>query len=133
VLFYYCNDDDDDDDDNDDDGDDYDDDDNDDDDNDDDDYDDDDNINDFEYSDDDYNHHDHYRFIIFLLQQRLSVPSSSFFPSVLIHLTLVSMLPCYVFSMGKLFGADPETFYGLAGVGDAFGTCLGPLSRNRWI
>jgi glycerol-3-phosphate dehydrogenase len=34
-------------------------------------------------------------------------------------------------SMGKLFGADPETFWGLAGVGDTFGTCFGPLSRNR--
>jgi glycerol-3-phosphate dehydrogenase (NAD+) len=33
--------------------------------------------------------------------------------------------------MGKLFGAEPETFFGLAGVGDTFGTCLGPLSRNR--
>lgn len=33
--------------------------------------------------------------------------------------------------MGKLFGADQETFFGLAGVGDTFGTCLGPLSRNR--
>lgn len=33
--------------------------------------------------------------------------------------------------MGKLFGADQETFNGLAGVGDTFGTCLGPLSRNR--
>eukprot|EP01041_Mallomonas_annulata_P012801 gene12801-26988_t len=32
--------------------------------------------------------------------------------------------------MGKLFGADQETFAGLAGVGDTFGTCLGPLSRN---
>jgi glycerol-3-phosphate dehydrogenase (NAD+) len=35
-------------------------------------------------------------------------------------------------SMGKLFGADQETFVGLAGVGDTFGTCLGPLSRNRY-
>ncbi|RYH03692.1 NAD(P)-dependent glycerol-3-phosphate dehydrogenase [archaeon] len=34
-------------------------------------------------------------------------------------------------SMGKLFGADQETFNGLAGVGDTFGTCFGPLSRNR--
>lgn len=36
-------------------------------------------------------------------------------------------------SMGKLFGADQETFFGLAGVGDTFGTCLGPLSRNRKV
>ena len=35
--------------------------------------------------------------------------------------------------MGKLFGADQETFNGLAGVGDTFGTCLGPLSRNRFV
>ena len=35
--------------------------------------------------------------------------------------------------MGKLFGADQETFNGLAGVGDTFGTCLGPLSRNRCV
>lgn len=34
-------------------------------------------------------------------------------------------------SMGKLFDANPETFWGLAGVGDTFGTCFGPLSRNR--
>lgn len=33
--------------------------------------------------------------------------------------------------VGVLFGADLETFSGLAGVGDTFGTCLGPLSRNR--
>lgn len=33
--------------------------------------------------------------------------------------------------MGKLFGADPQTFIGLAGVGDTFATCFGPLSRNR--
>lgn len=36
-------------------------------------------------------------------------------------------------SMGRLFGANPETFWGLAGVGDTFGTCLGPLSRNRRV
>lgn len=36
-------------------------------------------------------------------------------------------------NMGKLFGADQETFNGLAGVGDTFGTCLGPLSRNRRV
>lgn len=35
--------------------------------------------------------------------------------------------------MGILFGADQETFAGLAGVGDTFGTCLGPLSRNRQV
>lgn len=36
-------------------------------------------------------------------------------------------------SIGRMFGADQETFYGLAGVGDTFGTCLGPLSRNRKV
>jgi glycerol-3-phosphate dehydrogenase len=36
-------------------------------------------------------------------------------------------------SMGVLFGAEQETFEGLAGVGDTFGTCLGPLSRNRKV
>lgn len=35
--------------------------------------------------------------------------------------------------MGVLLGADQETFAGLAGVGDTFGTCLGPLSRNRQV
>jgi glycerol-3-phosphate dehydrogenase (NAD+) len=35
--------------------------------------------------------------------------------------------------MGSLFGAEQETFMGLAGVGDTFGTCLGPLSRNRQV
>ena len=35
--------------------------------------------------------------------------------------------------MGALFGANIETFTGLAGVGDTFGTCLGPLSRNRYV
>lgn len=35
--------------------------------------------------------------------------------------------------MGTLFGAEEETFGGLAGVGDTFGTCLGPLSRNRQV
>ena len=28
-------------------------------------------------------------------------------------------------------GASPETLTGLTGVGDTFGTCFGPLSRNR--
>lgn len=35
--------------------------------------------------------------------------------------------------MGVIFGGRQETFYGLAGIGDAFGTCLGPLSRNRQV
>jgi glycerol-3-phosphate dehydrogenase (NAD(P)+) len=32
---------------------------------------------------------------------------------------------------GETLGAKPETFYGLAGVGDLVVTCLGPQSRNR--
>lgn len=28
-------------------------------------------------------------------------------------------------------GAHPSTLTGLSGVGDTFGTCFGPLSRNR--
>jgi glycerol-3-phosphate dehydrogenase (NAD(P)+) len=32
---------------------------------------------------------------------------------------------------GKALGAKPETFYGLAGVGDLVVTCFGPQSRNR--
>jgi glycerol-3-phosphate dehydrogenase (NAD(P)+) len=32
---------------------------------------------------------------------------------------------------GAVLGAKPETFYGLAGVGDLVVTCLGPQSRNR--
>ena len=32
---------------------------------------------------------------------------------------------------GIALGAKPETFYGLAGVGDLVVTCLGPQSRNR--
>lgn len=36
-------------------------------------------------------------------------------------------------SVGKLFGAKAETFHGLAGVGDTFGTCLSPFSRNRRV
>jgi glycerol-3-phosphate dehydrogenase (NAD(P)+) len=33
--------------------------------------------------------------------------------------------------LGVALGAKPETFYGLAGVGDLVVTCLGPQSRNR--
>jgi glycerol-3-phosphate dehydrogenase (NAD(P)+) len=32
---------------------------------------------------------------------------------------------------GLALGAEPETFYGLAGIGDLVVTCLGPQSRNR--
>lgn len=33
--------------------------------------------------------------------------------------------------LGSTFGAKPSTVAGLSGVGDTFGTCFGPLSRNR--
>ncbi len=35
--------------------------------------------------------------------------------------------------LGTAMGARPETFYGLAGVGDLVLTCTGPLSRNRMV
>mmetsp|Transcript_5120 Transcript_5120/g.7205 ORF Transcript_5120/g.7205 Transcript_5120/m.7205 type:complete len:439 (+) Transcript_5120:308-1624(+) len=33
--------------------------------------------------------------------------------------------------LGLFFGAHPSTIAGLSGAGDTFGTCFGPLSRNR--
>lgn len=33
--------------------------------------------------------------------------------------------------LGPTLGARPSTIAGLSGVGDTFGTCFGPLSRNR--
>jgi len=33
--------------------------------------------------------------------------------------------------LGRSLGARPSTIAGLSGVGDTFGTCFGPLSRNR--
>ncbi len=33
--------------------------------------------------------------------------------------------------LGVKLGADPQTFLGLAGVGDLLATCMSPLSRNR--
>jgi len=33
--------------------------------------------------------------------------------------------------LGVMLGAKPSTIAGLSGVGDTFGTCFGPLSRNR--
>lgn len=33
--------------------------------------------------------------------------------------------------LGKAIGADPQTFSGLAGMGDLVATCSSPLSRNR--
>jgi glycerol-3-phosphate dehydrogenase (NAD(P)+) len=34
-------------------------------------------------------------------------------------------------AIGTTLGADPATFYGLAGLGDLFATCASPLSRNH--
>lgn len=33
--------------------------------------------------------------------------------------------------MAVILGGQPRTLSGLSGVGDTFGTCFGPLSRNR--
>jgi glycerol-3-phosphate dehydrogenase (NAD(P)+) len=33
--------------------------------------------------------------------------------------------------LGAALGADPQTFSGLAGMGDLVATCTSPLSRNR--
>ena len=33
--------------------------------------------------------------------------------------------------LGAMLGADPQTFAGLAGLGDLVATCASPLSRNR--
>jgi glycerol-3-phosphate dehydrogenase (NAD(P)+) len=35
--------------------------------------------------------------------------------------------------LGSAMGADPRTFYGLAGMGDLVLTCTGPLSRNHAV
>jgi glycerol-3-phosphate dehydrogenase (NAD(P)+) len=35
--------------------------------------------------------------------------------------------------LGNAMGADPRTFYGLAGMGDLVLTCTGPLSRNHAV
>jgi glycerol-3-phosphate dehydrogenase (NAD(P)+) len=35
--------------------------------------------------------------------------------------------------LGEILGAQPETFYGLSGVGDLILTCTGDLSRNRTL
>mmetsp|Transcript_21343 Transcript_21343/g.51391 ORF Transcript_21343/g.51391 Transcript_21343/m.51391 type:complete len:452 (-) Transcript_21343:101-1456(-) len=36
-------------------------------------------------------------------------------------------------ALAKAIGASPVTLMGLSGVGDTFGTCFGPLSRNRQL
>jgi glycerol-3-phosphate dehydrogenase (NAD(P)+) len=44
---------------------------------------------------------------------------------------LVTRALAEMIRFGVTLGAKPETFYGLAGVGDLVVTCLGPQSRNR--
>ena len=36
-------------------------------------------------------------------------------------------------ALGRSLGARPETFFGLAGLGDLVLTCTGGLSRNHWV
>ena len=38
-----------------------------------------------------------------------------------------------VTSLGTALGAQPATFYGLAGLGDLIATCAGPQSRNHYV
>lgn len=35
--------------------------------------------------------------------------------------------------LGVAMGGQPDTFAGLAGMGDLIATCVSPLSRNRWL
>jgi len=35
--------------------------------------------------------------------------------------------------LSQTFGGEGSTVFGLSGVGDTFGTCFGPLSRNRMV
>jgi len=44
---------------------------------------------------------------------------------------LVTRGCCEMRRLGLMLGARPSTIAGLSGVGDTFGTCFGPLSRNR--
>ncbi|MBD2296396.1 NAD(P)H-dependent glycerol-3-phosphate dehydrogenase [Anabaena sphaerica FACHB-251] len=38
-----------------------------------------------------------------------------------------------IIRIGRTFGAKPETFYGLSGLGDLLATCNSPLSRNYQV
>lgn len=44
--------------------------------------------------------------------------------------TLVTRASVEISRLGQVLGAKPETFFGLAGIGDLMLTCFGPLSRN---
>jgi len=44
---------------------------------------------------------------------------------------LVTRALAEMVEFGRALGGKPETFYGLAGVGDLVVTCMGPQSRNR--
>lgn len=48
--------------------------------------------------------------------------------SALITRSLVEMV-----RFGTALGAQPGTFYGLAGIGDLITTCVSPHGRNRWV
>ncbi len=38
-----------------------------------------------------------------------------------------------IIRLGKFLGADPQTFFGLSGMGDMITTCFSSKSRNRWV
>ena len=45
--------------------------------------------------------------------------------------TLITRGLAEIARLGSALGADPQTFAGLAGMGDLVATCSSPLSRNR--
>ncbi len=47
--------------------------------------------------------------------------------------TLITRGLAEIARLGLALGADPETFAGLAGMGDLFATCDSPLSRNHQL
>lgn len=38
-----------------------------------------------------------------------------------------------IMRLGVAMGAQPETFWGLSGMGDLVTTCISPYGRNRWV
>jgi len=47
--------------------------------------------------------------------------------------TFITLGWAEITSLGIALGAQPETFYGLAGLGDLIATCAGSLSRNHYV
>lgn len=47
--------------------------------------------------------------------------------------TIVTRGLAEIVRLGKTLGANPDTFYGLSGVGDLITTCSSPLSRNHQV